>query len=143
MTVKLKITTKCTLKMLKLGMLSSFHPHAMCKMVEMVTAKTEQTSCTNWSISFGVSGFRTRTHPLHGHFIFLNFLELRNFFVFLHTIQSDVINFQHCRGELILEHLWGRRTGPFSVRRGVEIARRADRGEAHEQFTQLRSSPER
>ena len=46
-------------------------------------------------------------------------------------------------GKLILEHLWGRRTGLLSVRRGAEIARRADRGEAHEQFTQLRSSPER
>ena len=31
---------------------------------------------------------------------------------------------------------------PFSSA-GAEIARRADRGEAHEQFTQLRSSPER
>ena len=46
-------------------------------------------------------------------------------------------------GELIHEHLWGRRTGPLSVPRGAEVARRADRGEAHEQFTQLRSSPER
>ena len=46
-------------------------------------------------------------------------------------------------GKLIHEHLWDRRTEPLSVRRGAEIARRADRGEAHEQFTQLRSSPER
>ena len=46
-------------------------------------------------------------------------------------------------GKLIHEHLWGRRTEPLSVRRGAEITRRADRGEAHEQFTQLRSSPER
>ena len=46
-------------------------------------------------------------------------------------------------GKLIHEHLWDRRTGPLSVRRGAEVARRADRGEAHEQFTQLRSSPER
>ena len=35
------------------------------------------------------------------------------------------------------------RAGPLSVQRGEKIARRADRGEAHEQFTQLRSSPER
>ena len=34
MTVKLKITTKWTLKMLELGMVSSFHPHGMCKRVE-------------------------------------------------------------------------------------------------------------
>ena len=46
-------------------------------------------------------------------------------------------------GKLIHEHLWDRRTEPLSVRRGAEIVRRADRGEAHEQFTQLRSSPER
>ena len=46
-------------------------------------------------------------------------------------------------GKLILEHLWGQRTGPLSVRRGAEIARRADQGEAHKQFTQLRSSSER
>ena len=44
------------------GMVSSVHPHSMCKRVERVTAKTGRTSCTNWTISFGVSGFRTRTH---------------------------------------------------------------------------------
>ena len=59
---------KMNLKMLELGMVSSFHPHSMCKRVEWVTAKTGRTSCTNWTISFGVSGFRTRTHLLHGHF---------------------------------------------------------------------------
>ena len=67
-TLKLKITTKWTLKMSKLGMVSSFHPHSMCKRVERVTAKTGRTSCTNWTITFGVSGFPTRTHLLHGHF---------------------------------------------------------------------------
>ena len=46
-------------------------------------------------------------------------------------------------GKLIHEHLWDRRTEPLSVRRGAEIARRADRGKAHEHFTQLQSSPER
>ena len=65
MTVKLKITTKWTLKMSKLGIVSSFHPHSMCKKVERVSAKTECTSCTNWTISFEVSGFRTKTHLLH------------------------------------------------------------------------------
>ena len=34
--------------MLKLGMVSSFHPHSMCERVERVTAKTGRTSCTNW-----------------------------------------------------------------------------------------------
>ena len=68
--------------MSKLGMVSSFHPHSMCKRVERVTAKTGHTSCTNWTISFGVSGFRTRTHLLHWHFIFLNLLHIQTFFAF-------------------------------------------------------------
>ena len=82
MTVKLKITTKSTLKMSKPGMVSSFHPHSMCKRAERVTAKTGRTSCTNWTIPFGVSGFRTRTHLLHWHFIFLNLLQLQTIFAF-------------------------------------------------------------
>ena len=50
----------------------------------MVTAKTEHTSCTNWAISFGVSGFRTRTHPLHGHFIFYTYCNSRLFCIPMH-----------------------------------------------------------
>ena len=57
------------------------HPHSMCKIVERLTVKTGRTSCTNWKISFGVSGFRTTTHLLHGHFIFLNLFELQTFFL--------------------------------------------------------------
>ena len=76
-------------------MVSSFHPHSMCKIVERVTAKTGRNSCTNGTISFGVSGFRTRTHPLHWHFIFLNLLQLQTFLRSVHTIRSDVINFQN------------------------------------------------
>src|SRR3954465_1602139 len=44
-------------------------------------------------------------------------------------------------GEIgLLEHLWGR--SPFSVRRGAEAARRADRGDTHthKDFTQLRAA---
>ena len=81
--------------MSKLGMVSSFHPHSMCKRVERVTAKTGRTSCTNWTISFEVSGFLTRTHLLHGHFIFLNLLQHQTFLHSVHTIQRDVINFQN------------------------------------------------
>ena len=81
--------------MLKLGMVSSFHPHSMCKRVERVTAKTGRTSCTNWTISFGVSGFRTRTHLLHRHFhVFKNYLNSSLFMRSVCIIQSDVINFQ-------------------------------------------------
>ena len=82
--------------MLKLGMVSSFHPHSMCERVERVTAKTRRTSCTNWTNSFGVSGFRTRTHLLHGHFnVFKNYLYSSLFLRSVCIIQSDVINFQH------------------------------------------------
>ena len=76
-------------------MVSSFHPHSMSKRVERVTEKTGRTSCTNWTISFEVSGFLTRTHLLHWHFIFLNLLQLQAFLRSVHTIQSDVINFQN------------------------------------------------
>ena len=84
-----------TLKRLKIGMVSSFHPHSMGKRVESITGKTGRTTCTNWTISFEVSGFLTRTHLLHGHFIFLNLLQLQIFLRSVHTIQSDVINFQN------------------------------------------------
>ena len=86
---------KMNSEILKLGMVPSFHPHGMCKIVERVMAKTGRASCTNWAISFGVSGLRTRIHLLHGHFIFLNFFELQTFLRSVCTIQSDVINFQH------------------------------------------------
>ena len=81
--------------MSKLGMVSSFDPHSMCKRVERVTAKTGRTSCTNWTISFGVSGLWTRTHLLHWHIIFLNLLQIQTFLLSVRTIQSNVINFQH------------------------------------------------
>ena len=77
-------------------MVSSIRPHSMSKRVERVTAKTGRTSCTNWTISFGVSGFRTRTHLLHWHFIFFKIITTPHFFLHsVRTIQSDVINFQH------------------------------------------------
>src|SRR6266536_630292 len=71
-----------TLKRLKLGMVSSFHPHSMGKKVERVTAKTGCTSCTNWTISIEVSGFQTKTHMLQRHFIFVNLLQLHTFCAF-------------------------------------------------------------
>ena len=91
--------------MLKLGMVSSYHPHSMRERVERVTAKTGRTSCTNWTISFGVPRFRTRTHLLHGHFIFLNLFELQTFFEpALCSIRSDVINFQHVLTAFVVFH---------------------------------------
>src|SRR3954469_25749290 len=66
--------------MLKLGMVSSFDPHNMCEKVEMITAKTGCTSCTNWTISFKVQGFHTKTHVLQRHFILLRLFQLKTFF---------------------------------------------------------------
>ena len=73
---------KWTLKRLKVGMVSSFHPHSMCKKVDRVTAKTRCTSCTKWTISFEVSGFHTETHLLQRDFILSNLLELHSYSVF-------------------------------------------------------------
>src|SRR3954464_11878391 len=69
-----------THKSLKLGMVSSFDPHNMCAKVERITEKTGCTSCTNWTISFKVRGFQTKTHMFQRHFIFLNLFQLKNFF---------------------------------------------------------------
>ena len=50
-------------------MVSSFHPHSMCKKVERLTAKIGCTSCTKQTISFEVSGFHTETRLLQRDFI--------------------------------------------------------------------------
>src|SRR3954467_7337827 len=70
----------CTHKSLKLGMLSSFDPHSMCTKVEWVTTKIGCTSCTNWTISFEVRGFQTKTHLLRRHFSYFNLFKLKTFF---------------------------------------------------------------
>src|SRR3954470_9819030 len=80
MTLKLERATTLTQKRLKLGMVSSFYPHNMCAKVESITAKTGCTSCTNWTISFKVQWFHTKTHVLQRHFIFLSLFQLKNFF---------------------------------------------------------------
>src|SRR4051812_8215112 len=69
-----------TQKRLKLGMVSLFDPHSICAKVERITAKTECTSCTNWTISFKVRGFQTKTHLFQRHFIFLNLFKLKTYF---------------------------------------------------------------
>src|ERR1041384_3782744 len=75
-------------------MLSSFEPHNICAKVERIMAKTGCTSCTNWTISFEVQGFQTKTHLLQRHFIFLSLFKLK---IFLHptcNIQSHILKFQ-------------------------------------------------
>src|SRR3954454_21936279 len=61
-------------------MVSSIDPHNMCAKVERITAKTGCTSCTNWTVSFKVQGFQTKTHLLQRHFIFLSLFRLKTFF---------------------------------------------------------------
>ena len=70
---------KWTLNRLKVGMVSSFHPHSMCKKFERVTAKTGCTSCTKQTISFEVSGFRTKTHLLQKGFHFFELIWTPDF----------------------------------------------------------------
>src|SRR4051795_1686310 len=82
MTLKLERSTTLTQKRLKLGMVSSFDPHNMCAKVERITAKTGCISCTNWTISFKLQGFQTKTHLLQRHFIFLNLFQLKTLFAF-------------------------------------------------------------
>src|SRR3954466_10067816 len=82
MTFKLENTTTWTQKRLKLRMVLSFDPHNMFAKVERITTKTGCTSCTNWTISFKVQGFQTKTHLLQGHFIFLSLFQLKTFFAF-------------------------------------------------------------
>ena len=83
-----------TLKRLKVGMVSSFDPHSMCKKVERLTAKTGCTSCTKRTSSFEVSGFHTETRLLQRDFLFLNLFEFVVFIFPKCTIQSHIINFK-------------------------------------------------
>src|SRR3954465_12450646 len=75
-------------------MVSSFDPHNMCAKVERITAKTGCTSCTNWTISFKVQGFHTKTHLLQRHFIFLSLFQLKTFLHPTCNIQSDILKIQ-------------------------------------------------
>ena len=85
---------KWTLKRLKLGMVSYFHPHSMWLKVERVTAKTGCTSCTNCTIFFEVWGFQTKTHMLQRHFIFLTYVNSRLFVHSICTIPIHILKFQ-------------------------------------------------
>src|SRR3954462_10220928 len=80
-------------KRLKLCMVSSFDPHNMCAKFERITAKTGCTSCTNWTISFKVQWFQTKTHLLQRHFIFLSLFQLKTFFTSNRQLQSQILKF--------------------------------------------------
>src|SRR3954465_14008591 len=57
----------------------------------------------------------------------------------LHNFDAPYLARQRCRGESASPNTYGDRA-PFLVRRGAEVARRADRGDAHKGFTQLRAA---
>ena len=99
---------RITLKRLKVGMVSLFHPHSMCKKVERVTAKTGCTSCTKWTISFEVSRSHTETVCYKGisfFELFWTFLNSRLFVCLKYTIQSRIINFQPFLTSFFFMHL--------------------------------------
>src|SRR3954467_2436532 len=105
MTLKLERDTTSTQKRLKLDKVSSFDPHNICAKFERITAKTGCTSCSNWTISFKVQGFQTKTHLLQRHFIFINLFQLKTFLAFnMHhsnphtkiSILSDFIFYFSC-----------------------------------------------
>src|ERR1043165_3841798 len=104
MTLKLERATTLTQKRLKLGMVSSFDPHNMCAKVERIKTKTGCNSCTNWTISFKVQGFQTKTHLLQRHFTFLNLFTSR---LILHptcNIQSHILKFQPFQTSFAIFH---------------------------------------
>ena len=103
---------KWTLKRLKVGMVSSFHPHSMCKKVERLKAKTGCTSCTKQTISFEVSGFHTETCLLQQS-LFWTYLNPRIFLCWKCTIRSHIINFQPFLTSFVIFHAF---TGFFSIR---------------------------
>ena len=82
-------------------MISSFHPHSMCKKVERVTAKTGCTPCTKWTISFKVSGFHTETRLLQRDFIFWTYLNSIVFLCSKCTIQSPSSTYNPFRLHLL------------------------------------------
>src|SRR3954468_9219040 len=104
MNLKLERATTRSQKRLKLGMVSSFDQHNMCAKVESITEKTGCTSCTNWTISFKVQGFQTKTHLLQRHFIFLNLFQLKTFLHSVCTIQSRILKFQPFLASFVIFH---------------------------------------
>src|SRR3954464_3642867 len=88
-------------------MVSTFDPHNMCAKVERITTKIGCTSCTNWTISFKVQAFQTKTHLLQRHFIFLSLFQLKTFFRVQHaTFKATYRNFNpFCLHLLFFMHL--------------------------------------
>ena len=91
--------------MLKVGMVSSFHPQSICKKVERLNSKTGCTSCTKRTISFEVSGFHTETRLLYkGISFFWTYLNSIIFLCSKCTIQSHIIIFQPFLTSFVIFH---------------------------------------
>ena len=95
---------KWTLKRLKLFMVSSFHPHSMCKKVERSTAKTGWTSCTNCTILSKYQGFIRKLVCYKGISFFWTYLNSIVFLCSKCSIQSHIINFQPFLTSFVIFH---------------------------------------
>ena len=82
MTLKLKNTTNKLWKGWNLAWYHHFTHIACAKKLRGLRQNSGCSSCTNWTISFEVWGFRTKTHLLQMHFIFLNLFQLQTFCAF-------------------------------------------------------------
>ena len=94
MTLKMESIHKWTQKRLKFGMVSSIYPYNMCAKVESVTTKTGCSSCTNWTISSEVWGFKWKLICYKGISFFQTFLNSRLFVHSIGTIQSHILKFE-------------------------------------------------
>ena len=80
--LKLKITTKWTVKMLKFSMVLPFHPHSMCERVERFTTKIDALRVQTGQSLSEYQGFGWELFCYTGGSLFLNLFELRTSFVF-------------------------------------------------------------
>src|SRR3954464_13032983 len=74
-----------THKRFNLGMVSSFDRHRTCGKVEMITAKTGCTSCTNWTISFKVTRVSDENSFVSKAFHFSKLISTQDFFCIQHA----------------------------------------------------------
>ena len=95
MTVKFKITTKRSLKRLKLGMVSSFHPQCTCKRVEGYGKNWTHFMYKLDNLFWSIRVSDENSSVTRAFQCFLNFLNSSLFLRSVFIIQSDVINFQH------------------------------------------------
>ena len=95
---------KWTLKRLKVGMVSSFHPHSMCKKVERLTTKTGCTSCTKGQSHLKYQGFTRELVCYKGISFSWTYLNSIVFLCSKCTIQRHIINFQPFLTSFVIFH---------------------------------------